>query len=145
MPRRRRNRNRDRVSSNLNRPSGEDSSSLAGQQRDNFDISLAYVAILALLTFYWAYVHLAIALKCVKKLNNLLFQFWGYDRLNIPHNSILYLFHYWKFSLFSIPLILLFILVVMKLTPANYIVFGDVMFMCIFWLLDQAGYVQPYS
>ena len=56
----------------------------------------------------------------------ILFQFWGYDRLNIPHDSILYLVHYWKFSVFSIPLILLFILVVMKLAPANYIVFGDV-------------------
>lgn len=131
MPRRRGKRNR--IPSNLDASSG-DSSSLVGQPRDNLDLSW-----LAVVVIYWAYAHWVIALKCVEKLNNLLFQVWGYDRLNIPRDSILESILYWRFSVLSIPLISFFIYVVMKFAPAIYIVFGDVMFMCIFWVLDQSA------
>ena len=111
---------------------------LAGQPRDHSDSPCpSSDSVVLNFAFYWVYAHLNIALKCVKKLNDLLFRFSGYDRLydrlNIPHGGILY----WRFTVVSIPLMLLFIQVVMKFAPVFYIVLGEVIFMCIFWVLDS--------
>ena len=130
MPRRRRRR---LASPRASQPTGDHSDSPRDSPSSSpFPLS-DLVVLVSVFAIYWVYAHLDIAVKCIKKLNDLLFRYWGYDRLNIPHSGILY----WQFTLHSIPLMLLFILVVINFAPASYIVLVDVIFMCIFCVLDM--------
>ena len=112
---------------------------LASQPRDHPDPLFSPSALLYL-AIYWMYAHSEIALKCIEKLNKLIS---GYDFLNIPPDHILY----WpSVSVLSGFLVLSFVLIVIKFAPALYIIFGDVMFMCIFWVLhDHPSYTNWYK
>ena len=133
MPNRKRKRNRalGSTSSPNSTPASSDS-----QNRAVGPVSDPVVgdsAVWILLVFYWAKAHFWLVRKCSEKVNKLLFRLQGYDRRT---SEMLYT--YWtQFTILSYVLTCMFFYVCVRIIPAPYIVFADVIFMCIFWVSEQ--------
>ena len=83
--------------------------------------------------FYWASAHFWLARKCSEKVNKLLFRLQGFDR-----QASEMLCSYWTpFTFISYMLTFMFSYVCVVSIPVLYIVFADVIFMCIFWISEE--------
>ena len=91
------------------------------------------------------YSHATIAFKCIKKLSELLLQL-DYQRCgfqvrnfkNLPDfPSVLHL----PYIVISIFITVSMVLFVITSAPVLYVLFGDVIVMCVYWTLDESRIV----
>ena len=81
---------------------------------------------------FWVTAHFWLARKCSNKICKLLIQLQDYDRKT---SEMLYS-QWTPLTLLSYVVTFMIFCVSVKLIPVLYIVFTDVMFMCIFWISE---------